>query len=89
MLFTPDEIQSRLRVQPFQPVRFVTSSGQQYDVYHPDQVMVYVSFVTIGIKTGKNPDFPDREARLALAHITDMIDLDAPVPTAGVAADAE
>ena len=39
-MFTPDEIQARLREQPFIPLRVVTSSGQMYDITHPDLVLV-------------------------------------------------
>ena len=33
-MFTADEIEARLRRQPFVPVRVVTSLGQNYDITH-------------------------------------------------------
>ena len=54
-MFTPEDIQARLRTQPFIPLRVVTSSGQMYDVTHPDLVVVGRRSVFIGVASNENP----------------------------------
>jgi hypothetical protein len=35
-MFGPDEIFSRLHQRPFTPFRLVTSSGEGFEILHPD-----------------------------------------------------
>jgi hypothetical protein len=77
-MFTPDNIQSRLREKPFTPVRFVTSMGQIYDVYHPDLVLVAERFLMIGTPSRNNPARANDVTRVAIMHVTEMRDLAAP-----------
>lgn len=81
-MFSPDDIQARLREQPFHPVRFVTSTGQTYDIYHPDLVIVAWRFVFIGLPSSDNPTQAEQVTRVAILHITEMQDLPAPAPQA-------
>jgi hypothetical protein len=76
MIFAPEDVQSRLSEQPFRPLRIVASSGQSYDVRHPDMVWVGERFLVIGIPSQKNPTWVDQVARVALAHVTDLQDLE-------------
>jgi hypothetical protein len=39
-MFTADHIYERMQDRPFKPLRIVTSSGESYDVYHPELVVV-------------------------------------------------
>ncbi|MHB1425567.1 MAG: hypothetical protein ACYC3I_20560 [Gemmataceae bacterium] len=39
-MFSPDEIETRVRARPFVPVRIVTSSGQSFDIYHPALILI-------------------------------------------------
>ena len=73
-MFTPDEIQSRLRERPFVPLRIVTSSGQAYDVYHPDLVLVGRRHLFIGTASNENPSQFDQSSRVAILHISDLQD---------------
>ena len=82
MIFTAEDVQSRLRDRPFVPVRIVTSSGQGYDIYHPDLVVVGRSFLIVGTPDRANPTVFDTVTRLALAHVTELCDLPVSMPPA-------
>jgi hypothetical protein len=77
-MLSADHIKARLRDQPFIPLRFVLSSGQSYDVYHPDMVMVGRGFLIIGLPAADNPSEPEQVTRVGILHITEMKDLPRP-----------
>ena len=39
-MFTPDDLRSRLRRQPFIPIRVTTSAGQTFEIRYPDFAFV-------------------------------------------------
>jgi hypothetical protein len=82
-MFNADDIQSRVRQRPFVPVRIVTSSGQIYDVYHPDLVMVGRRDLMIGRPSTENPAHYDQVSRVAILHVTDLQDLPTPAAPGG------
>ncbi len=79
MIFTPDYVKTRLREQPFIPVQIVTTTGQTYDIYHPDLVLVTLEFLMVGRPSAQNPAVADLVTRVALAHVTELRDLPRPV----------
>lgn len=82
-MFTPEAVQSRLRDRPFIPVRIVTTTGQTYDVFHPDLVMVGQRALIIGTPSAANPTTFDQVTRVALLHVTELRDLPTPVSPTG------
>lgn len=76
-MFTADDVQRRIRSQPFRPVRIITSSGQAYDVLHPELVMVGRRGLVIGTPSNENPGIFEVENHVALLHVTDLQDLPA------------
>ena len=74
-MFTPDEIEARLRVRPFIPLRVVMSSGQMVDINHPDLVVVGRRSVFIGVASTENPAHFDMASQVSLMHITDLQNL--------------
>lgn len=74
-MFSATEISARLEQRPFKPVRLVMSSGESYDVLHPDLAMVGQREVVIGIANSKNPEYFTSLARASILHITAMEDL--------------
>jgi hypothetical protein len=74
-MFTPDDIHARLRAQPFIPLRVVTSLGQNYDITHPDWVLIGRQSLMIGIASPENPTQLETATRIALMHITDLQDM--------------
>ncbi|MGH9676562.1 MAG: hypothetical protein ACRD36_05620 [Candidatus Acidiferrum sp.] len=85
-MFAPADIKDRLRRQPFLPVQIVTTSGQTYDVYHPDLVLVGQRYLLVGTPSPNDPGIFDRETRLAIIHVAELRDLPgASVSTNGAA----
>jgi hypothetical protein len=79
MIFTADDVHTRInREHPFQPVQLVTSTGQTYDVYHPELVLFARHFMYIGLPNKQQPYVADQVTRLAYVHLAEMRDL--PVP---------
>lgn len=78
-MFSADDIQTRLRDRPFTPVRIVTTTGQTYDVYHPDLVLVGRRFLIVGAPSAENPTHAEQVTRVAMVHVAELRDL--PIPT--------
>jgi hypothetical protein len=81
-MFRAEDIQARLREQPFPPVRLIASEGLRYDIYHPDLVLVGQRDLTIGFPTSDNPAIYDRLVRIAIVHLVGLEDLPAPAASA-------
>lgn len=81
-MFRPEDIQARLREQPFRPLRIVASEGLRYDIFHPDLVFVGARDLMIGFADPDRPSIYDRVTRLALVHIVGLEDLPFPSPPA-------
>jgi hypothetical protein len=76
-MFSPDDIQKRLRQIPFMPVRIIISSGQTFDVYHPDLVLIGRRDIIIGMASGENPTQYEQTTRVPIMHVTALEDLPA------------
>lgn len=79
MMFTPGDMRSRLREMPFRPVRVVTTTGDGYDVFHPDLVLVGRRFLIVGTPASDLPNIADSVTRIELVHVAELRDL-APPP---------
>ncbi len=80
-MFSPDDIQARLRQQPFVPMRIVTTTGQTYDIHHPELLMVGRHFVFVGLPNKENPTQADQVTYVAIIHVTEMRDLPTSAPS--------
>jgi hypothetical protein len=80
-MFSAEGIQTRLREKPFVPLRVVTSSGQAYDITHPDLVLVGKRSLIIGTANNDNPTQFEVANRIALMHVTDLQDIPKPAAT--------
>jgi len=76
-MYTAEDIQARLRVKPFQPLRIIASEGLKFDVYHPDLVFVGRRDIMIGSPSAENPTVYDQVTRVALVHVVAIEDLPA------------
>lgn len=74
-MLTAELIRERVRQQPFVPLRVVTSSGQTYDVYHPDMIWIGRTDLHVGMPSPDDPTIYERDARIAILHITALEDL--------------
>lgn len=63
----PEDLREFTRKNPFEPYRIHVTSGQVYDISHPDQVIVLRSRLVIGV--GGENGVPDRVEDVALIHI--------------------
>jgi hypothetical protein len=83
-MFSASDIQARLRERPFTPVRILTTTGEAYDVYHPDLVLVARRFLVIGLPSAEDPAQAEQVTRVAVLHVSELRDLPArPVPPNG------
>jgi hypothetical protein len=69
-MFTAKDIDKRVREVPFQPFRIVTSAGQEFDVHHPELVMIGTRWIIVGEPSNKNPKFAEQSTHVSLLHIT-------------------
>ena len=79
-MFSPLEIQARVRKTPFVPFEIVTSAGEVHPIRHPELIMVGLRFVSIGIESTQYPLVFDLMTQVAVIHITELRDLPVPVP---------
>ena len=73
-MFTPEEIQARLREKPFRPLRIIASEGLRFDIDHPDLVFVGRRDLMIGTPDPVSPSIYDRVVRVALVHVVALED---------------
>ena len=69
-MFRPEDIQVLVRQRPFRPFRIVTSSGETFDVRHPELLMVGRHDLAIGRASAKDPRVYDRLIQISLLHVT-------------------
>ena len=72
---------SKIRERPFVPFRLITSSGQVYDITHPELLMVGKSRLVIGSGSNEYPGAFESTSIIAMLHITDMQELGMPAQT--------
>jgi hypothetical protein len=59
--------------RPFEPFRLTLTSGQTYDVVHPEFAIVGKSVVAVGVPEGEGESrVADRVATVSLFHITQL-----------------
>jgi hypothetical protein len=64
----PSEIRESLRKQPFEPFRLRTTTGQAFDVRHPEFASLTRTSVFVGdIRPGR--EYPERQVQFALLHV--------------------
>ena len=80
-MFRPEEIQARLRVRPFIPLRIIASEGLRYEIRHPDLVMVAQRYLVIGHETPGVPGICSETTYLALVHVVGIEEI-VPEPSA-------
>jgi hypothetical protein len=63
-----DSFRQLIRQQPFQPFRVVMSSGEGYDVRHPEMIMVLQNRVLIGVDV-EDDEAPANYTICPLLHV--------------------
>ena len=67
---TLDTIQELLSRRPFEPFQIVTSSGDRYEIRHPEMAWPIRNGVYVGI--GGRGKLPERAAFVSLLHISSV-----------------
>jgi len=79
-MLTATEIRARVDRCPFTPFRVVTSSGNTYDVLHPELILVGRRELTIGRPWSSNPTVYDAKDHVAVLYVTALEDIVQPAP---------
>ncbi len=66
---TVQDFRDLLKQQPFQPFRLVMSSGQSYQVRHPDMARLTRTDIFVGVDVGDD-GIPERFKICSLLHVT-------------------
>ena len=69
-MITTRDLRERITRQPFEPFRIVTSSGESYEVVHPDFLLLGTGWVIVGMPSSKDPDLAERDVKVSLLHVT-------------------
>ncbi len=77
-MFTVDYMLSKFRERPFVPLRLITSSGQSYDITHPDLVLVSKSRIIIGTASNEHPGAFETTSTVSMLHVTDLQEIEVP-----------
>jgi hypothetical protein len=67
---TSADVRNRVAIQPFSPFRIVTSSGQIYDVRHPEFITVGKRMVAVGVPSQEDDTEWDHLHMVSVMHIT-------------------
>jgi hypothetical protein len=74
-MFSSNDILFRLRQTPFVPVRITINSGQTFDIFHPDLVLIGHPDLIIGMASKKNPATYEQTTRMPIMRFTAWDDL--------------
>ncbi len=66
---THNEIREEARRVPFRPFRIVLTTGEMYDIRHPDLIMLGTRSVEIGLTLDPDCTAYERVVRANLLHI--------------------
>lgn len=69
------EVREALRKQPFEPFRIRLTTGQSYEVRHPEFATVTRTSVYVGVPEGRG-EFPERAIQCALLHVVSLEPID-------------
>jgi hypothetical protein len=75
---TREELLDQARRQPFRPFRIVLTTGEQYDIRHPELILVGRRSLAIGITNRANGTAYDRLVRADLLNVVRTEELTAP-----------
>jgi hypothetical protein len=75
------DLQGAARRQPFEPFRLILTTGESYNIRHPDLIMVGRRSVIIGIASDSAPTVFDRTIKVDNFHVVGIEELPAPSGT--------
>lgn len=66
---TAKDMLRRVKKKPFVPFRIIVSEGGNYDVRHPDQIMVMRDSIVVGIPGQSEEDIYETSDLVDLIHV--------------------
>ena len=78
---TQEELQEAVHRRPFLPFRVVLTTGETFDIRHPDLIMVGRASAILGITNDPTTTAFDRTFRVDLLHIVGVQDLPVQSPS--------
>jgi hypothetical protein len=75
-----EELQEAARRQPFEPFRLILTTGDAYDIRHPDLIMVGRRSALVGVTNDPHGAAYDRTIKVDLLHVAGIEDLSASPP---------
>ncbi len=84
-MLAPQDLESELNKEPFQPFRIVTTGGKTYDITVKDRPLLLVGkrSVIIGLRVPETDPYFDRYEVVSLVHIIRLEPIPIPQATAG------
>ncbi len=73
----PEELRDLLRTRPFKPLRIHLTDGSQYDIRHPEMVIVLRQRVDIGVPYDLAAGVAERVEHCSLLHVVRVEELPA------------
>lgn len=69
-MINANDIRERIARKPFSPFRIRTSSGESYDVTHPDLIIVMKRLLVVGTPASNGDPDEERAHVLSVMHVT-------------------
>jgi len=69
------DVQQWVRAIPFEPFQIVTSSGEQYNVRHPDGILVSTRILFVSLYCERRPNVADSVTNISMLHVTELVPL--------------
>jgi hypothetical protein len=79
----PEEFLELLRRRPFVPLRIHLTDGKTFELRHPDNIIVFRSYLDIGVPADPNTGVSDRVEHVSLVHVVRIEQLASPAPVGG------
>jgi hypothetical protein len=74
-----EELMQVVRRRPFEPFRILLTTGQTYDIRHPELIWVFRQCADIALDPDPKTGVIDREERISLLHVVRIEGLERPV----------
>lgn len=79
---TQEDLHEAVRRRPFEPFQIVLTTGETYDIRHPELLMVGRRSAIIGITSDPAKTVYDRSIKVDLLHVVGVKDLPVQPPSA-------
>jgi len=78
---TQEDLEAAARHKPFEPFRLILTTGDAYDIRHPELIMIGRRAAIIGIAKDPNKTTFDRTIKVDLFHVVGIEELPVSPPS--------